>query len=112
MGTMGLALPWEARITQQRRQRGRVDSTETTSGVSSAAAEVCADDAALAAACQAGDLRAFERLYQLHGSRMKSMARNLLGTTSDAEDALQDTFLKIQRSIATFRTASNRNPVN
>jgi RNA polymerase sigma-70 factor (ECF subfamily) len=106
MGTMGLALPWEARITQQRLQRGRVDSTETTSGVSSAAAHV-PDDAALAAACQAGDLRAFERLYQLHGSRMKSMARNLLGTTSDAEDAVQDTFLKIQRSIATFRGQSS-----
>jgi RNA polymerase sigma-70 factor (ECF subfamily) len=107
MGTMGLALPWEARITQQRLQRGRVDSTETTSAVSSAAAQVSADDAALAAACQAGDLRAFERLYQLLGSRMKSMARNLLGTTSDAEDAVQDTFLKIQRSIATFRGQSS-----
>jgi RNA polymerase sigma-70 factor (ECF subfamily) len=107
MGTMGLALPWEARITRQRRQRGRVDSTETTSGVSSAATPLSADDGALAEACQAGDLRAFERLYQLHGSRMKSMARNLLGTTSDAEDAVQDTFLKIQRSIATFRGQSS-----
>jgi RNA polymerase sigma-70 factor (ECF subfamily) len=104
---MGLALPWEARITLQRLQRGRVDSTETTSRFSSAAAQLSADDAALAAACQAGDLRAFERLYQLHGSRMKSMARNLLGTTSDAEDAVQDTFLKIQRSIATFRGQSS-----
>jgi RNA polymerase sigma-70 factor, ECF subfamily len=107
MGTMGLVLPWEARITQQRLQRGRVDPAETTSGVSSVAAQVSADDAMLAAACQAGDLRAFERLYQLHGSRMKSMARNLLGTASDAEDAVQDTFLKIQRSIATFRGQSS-----
>ena len=107
MGTMGLALPWDVRITQQHLQRGRVDSPETTSGVSSTAAQVSADDAALAAACQAGDLRAFERLYQLHGSRMKSMARNLLGTSSDAEDAVQDTFLKIQRSIATFRGQSS-----
>ena len=107
MGTMGLALPWEARIAQQRLQRGRVDRSETTSGVSSAAASASADDAALAAACQAGDLRAFEQLYRLHSSRMKSMARNLLGTTSDAEDAVQDTFLKIQRSIATFRGQSS-----
>jgi RNA polymerase sigma-70 factor (ECF subfamily) len=107
MGTMGLALPWEARISEQRLQRGRVDPTETTSGVSSAATHVSSDDSALAAACQAGDLRAFERLYRLHGSRMKSMARNLLGTTSDAEDAVQDTFLKIQRSITTFRGQSS-----
>src|SRR5215510_2904658 len=107
MGTMGLALPWEARISRASAQRGRVEPAETTSGVSSAAVHVSADDAALARACQAGDLRAFERLYQLHGSRMKSMARNLLGTRSDAEDAVQDTFLKIQRSIATFRGQSS-----
>src|SRR5215475_8347494 len=107
MGTIGLALPWEARISQQHLQRGQVEPSETTSGASSAAPPVSAEDAALAAACQAGDLRAFEKLYQLHGSRMKSMARNLLGTTSDAEDAVQDTFLKIQRSIATFRGQSS-----
>jgi len=107
MGTMGLALPWEARITEQRLERGRVEPPETTRGASSASAQVSADDLTLASACQAGDLRAFERLYQLHGSRMKSMARNLLGTRSDAEDAVQDTFLKIQRSIATFRGQSS-----
>jgi len=65
------------------------------------------DDAALASRCQSGDLQAFERLYHLHGSRMKSLARNVLGTTSDAEDAVQDTFLKIQRSIASFRGQSS-----
>jgi RNA polymerase sigma-70 factor (ECF subfamily) len=52
-------------------------------------------------------LRAFEQLYRLHGSRMKSVARNLLGTVSDAEDAVQDTFLKIQRSIASYRGQSS-----
>src|ERR1043166_1030001 len=107
MGTMGLALPWETRISHAGAQRGRVDPAETTSEVSRAAAEVRSDDSALAAACQAGDLRAFEQLYQLYGSRMKSMARNLPGTTSDAEDAVQDTFLKIQRSVATFRGQSS-----
>jgi RNA polymerase sigma-70 factor, ECF subfamily len=111
MGTMGLALPWEARISPQAendwRNRGRrVEPTETTSALSSASANV-ADDSALAAACQAGDLRALERLYQLHGSRMKSIARNLLGTASDAEDAVQDTFIKIQRSIGSFRGQSS-----
>jgi RNA polymerase sigma-70 factor (ECF subfamily) len=65
------------------------------------------DDAALASACQSGDLQAFERLYYLHASRMKSVARNLLGGMSEAEDAVQDTFLKIQRSIASFRGQSS-----
>jgi len=107
MGTMGLALPWEARISLERVQRGPVEPRETTSEVSSVRAQRSADDSALAAACQAGDLRAFDELYRLHGGRMKSMARNLLGTRSDAEDAVQETFLKIQRSIATFRGQSS-----
>jgi RNA polymerase sigma-70 factor (ECF subfamily) len=34
---------------------------------------------------------------------MKNLARNLLGSPSDAEDAVQDTFLKIQRGIRSFR---------
>src|SRR5215475_15703115 len=38
---------------------------------------------------------------------MKSLARNLLGSMSDAEDAVQDTFLKIQRSIGSFRGQSS-----
>jgi RNA polymerase sigma-70 factor (ECF subfamily) len=65
------------------------------------------EDAALAAACRAGDLHAYERLYRLQGARMRNLARNLLGTQSDAEDAVQETFLKVQRSIATFRGQSS-----
>ena len=108
MGTMGLALPWEARISQEQCHKGRrVEPTETTSSLSPAGANVSSEDSALAAGCRAGDLRAFEQLYHLHGSRMKSVARNLLGTASDAEDAVQDTFLKIQRSIASFRGQSS-----
>jgi RNA polymerase sigma-70 factor (ECF subfamily) len=64
------------------------------------------EDAELAAGCLAGNLQAYERLYEWQGARMKNLARNLLGTTSDAEDAVQETFLKIQRSIASFRGQS------
>ena len=53
--------------------------------------------------CLAGEVPAFERLYELHGSRMKSIARNLLGHESDAEDAVQETFLKVYRGAASFR---------
>jgi RNA polymerase sigma-70 factor (ECF subfamily) len=65
------------------------------------------EDAALAAACRAGDLHAYERLYRLQGARMRNLARNLLGTQSDAEDAVQETFLKVQRSITSFRGQSS-----
>jgi RNA polymerase sigma-70 factor (ECF subfamily) len=72
-----------------------------------AAEAVRAEDAALAAACLAGDMHAYERLYALHGAKMKNLARNLLGNPLDAEDAVQETFLKVQRSIGSFRGQSS-----
>jgi RNA polymerase sigma-70 factor (ECF subfamily) len=85
-----------------------VESSENPSGsFAPSSSEVPREDAALAAACQAGDLRAYERLYSLHGRRMKNIARNLLGNPIDAEDAVQETFLKVQRGIATFRGQSS-----
>jgi RNA polymerase sigma-70 factor (ECF subfamily) len=65
------------------------------------------EDAALAAACRSGDLQAYERLYTQQGARMKNFARNILGSSTDAEDAVQETFLKVQRSIASFRGQSS-----
>jgi RNA polymerase sigma-70 factor (ECF subfamily) len=72
-----------------------------------AAEAIRTEDTALAAACQSGDLRAYERLYALHGARMKNLARNILGSSTDAEDAVQETFLKVQRGIASFRGQSS-----
>jgi RNA polymerase sigma-70 factor (ECF subfamily) len=61
------------------------------------------EDSRLLEECRAGDVSAFERLYELHGARMKSIAANLLGNVADAEDAVQDCFLKIYRGAASFR---------
>jgi RNA polymerase sigma-70 factor (ECF subfamily) len=127
MGTMGLALPWKARIASAPRESAvasagtgagypvtagkwgkRVEGSEHLGGGPlGAAAEAATEDAALAAACRAGDLRAYERLYSLHGAKMKNLARNVLGNAVDAEDAVQETFLKVQRSIASFRGQSS-----
>ncbi len=120
MGTLGLALPWEATIPARRARGARVERAnhpDVNSAGSSPLAEqkrpaaqaVAADpeDSALALACQSGDLAAYERLYSLHGVRMKNLARNLLGNSSDAEDAVQETFLKLQRGISSFRGQSS-----
>lgn len=107
MGSVGLTLPWEHRISPVAGQgERRVEPSEMEAGPSRTAS-VLPEDAALAAGCLAGDRRAYERLYHLQGARMKNLARNLLGSRSDAEDAVQDTFLKIQRSISSFRGQSS-----
>ncbi|HEY2324325.1 MAG TPA: RNA polymerase sigma factor [Thermoanaerobaculia bacterium] len=60
------------------------------------------EDRRLAAACAKGDSAAFERIYRMHGERMKSIAFNHLGNVSDAEDAVQETLLKVHRAAASF----------
>src|ERR1700731_217356 len=108
MGMMGLALAWETRIPSAAQRERRVEPFGKQAAASDSVAETMrADDLALATACQSGDLQAYERLYSLHGARMKNLARNSLGRSTDAEDAVQETFLKVQRSIASFRGQSS-----
>ncbi|HVG23767.1 MAG TPA: RNA polymerase sigma factor [Thermoanaerobaculia bacterium] len=61
-----------------------------------------ADDRQLAARCAAGDALIFEEIYRRYGDRMKSIAWNHLGNVSDAEDAVQETFLKVHRAASTY----------
>jgi len=48
-------------------------------------------------------LSAFEELYAAHGERLKSIAFNLLRSRVDAEDAVQEAFLKAFRSWEGFK---------
>jgi len=50
------------------------------------------------------DPTAFEALYASHGSRMKSVAFNMLGNRSDAEDAVQDALLRAYQNRQAFRS--------
>jgi RNA polymerase sigma-70 factor (ECF subfamily) len=106
MGSAGAPLPWGLKISAVEREGlFRVEPAERGSQGNPRASNP--EDAALAAACQAGDSHAYERLYRQQGARMRNLARNLLGTVADAEDAVQETFLKVQRSIASFRGQSS-----
>jgi RNA polymerase sigma-70 factor (ECF subfamily) len=46
---------------------------------------------------------AFEEVFRVHAARMKSIAYNLLGNEQDAEDALQEAFLKSCQAQGSFK---------
>jgi RNA polymerase sigma-70 factor, ECF subfamily len=50
------------------------------------------------------ELSAFEALFRTHGARMKSLALGLLGNRSDAEDAVQEAFLRAYKNRQSFRS--------
>ena len=60
-------------------------------------------DETLAARAAAGDEPAFEALVIRHQARVFRLARRLTGEDGDAQDALQETFLQVHRSLPGFR---------
>ena len=57
-------------------------------------------DDRLAALAAAGDERAFEAIYDRHHRALLGFCRHMLGTLEEAEDALQQTFLRAHRALA------------
>lgn len=60
------------------------------------------EDAILVARLQAGDAEAYEALVRVHGGRLLSVARRFLPNNEDAQDAVQEAFIKAFRAIGTF----------
>lgn len=65
------------------------------------------DDVKLVSRAQEGDEAAFVQLVEKHDSRVMSLARSILGPGFDAEEVYQEIFLKIHRSLASFRFDSD-----
>jgi RNA polymerase sigma-70 factor (ECF subfamily) len=51
---------------------------------------------------QRGDEAAFEELVRNHGGRLLSVARRFLGSSEDAQDAVQEAFIRAFKAIHTF----------
>ena len=60
----------------------------------------------LIARCQAGDVEAFETVYQQHAARLYTLACRMAGSPEDGEDLLQEIFLAAHRKLETFRGES------
>ena len=57
------------------------------------------DDSRLAALVRKGDEGAFEAIYERHHAPLLSFCRHMLGSLHDAEDVLQQTFLRAHRAL-------------
>lgn len=60
------------------------------------------EEAALLEGLRAGDGKAYEQLVRTHTPRMLAVARRLLRSADDAEDAVQEAFLSAFRSLDGF----------
>ena len=59
-------------------------------------------DDLLVSRLQRGDEAAFEELVRSHAGRLLSVARRFLGSSEDAQDAVQEAFIRAFKAIHTF----------
>lgn len=71
------------------------------------ASSACRDEMSVAQAIAQGDQRVFADLMRRHNRRLYRLARTVLRQAQEAEDALQDAYLKAYRSIGEFRGESS-----
>ena len=64
-------------------------------------------DAATVALARDGDSEAFRLLVERHGRAVFRLAHRMTGSASDAEDVVQDTFLKAYKQLGRFESRAN-----
>lgn len=62
-----------------------------------------ADDAALLAAAQQGDVEAFSEIVRRHERRLRLVVRRILDDTRDVDEAVQDIFVQAWRNLGRYR---------
>ncbi len=60
------------------------------------------EDKALTLAFQAGDRRAYQVIHDRYGARVDSVCRRMLGNPHDAQEAAQESFLRVYQALDRF----------
>ena len=68
--------------------------------------DVRSADAALVARCVAGEADAFKELYDAHATRLYNLAYRMADTAGEAEDLLQEIFLRAFRKLPSYKGES------
>lgn len=79
----------------------------TTSRFTQTAASTDLPESELIARAAAGDTAAFERLMRKHNQRLFRTARSILKHDEDAEEAVQDAYLRAWRALPGYRAQSS-----
>jgi RNA polymerase sigma-70 factor, ECF subfamily len=79
---------------------------EATADFERAETAGCATDYELARMSAAGDMRAFEELYERHSRRVYSLCLRMTANTAEAEDLSQEVFIQLHRKAGSFRGES------
>ena len=64
-------------------------------------------DAATVALARDGDTEAFRALVEHHSRAVYRLAQRMTGSPQDAEDVVQETFLKAYRQLGRFESRAN-----
>ena len=78
-----------------------LDAAEGAEGADAQAEAL--EDSELVRRCQAGDERAFERLFQRHRGAVSRLVYRMLGPSAELDDLVQEVFLQVLRSLHGFR---------
>jgi RNA polymerase sigma-70 factor, ECF subfamily len=70
--------------------------------------DLCDPDAKLMASIRSGNSAAFEDLVQRHQDRAWRLAWRMLGDEAEAQDVVQEAFLKILRAAPRYRPLAMR----
>jgi len=83
-----------------------METTNVTGNGTCCAAAHALDDMALVHACKQGDVNAFEQLVKRYDTRLFRIAHHVTHNREDAEDAVQEAFLKAFRNLGKFQEKS------
>ncbi len=64
-------------------------------------------DLTLIVACQNGDPRAFQKVFDIYKDRIYALCRHMAGNPDDAEDLAQEVFISAFKNIGTFRAEAS-----
>ncbi len=102
-------VPWRPDFWLAFADRGRYVAAHSTGGSRlTENRQDLPDDISLLEAVAAADLGAFQQLYDRHAPVLFALALKILGNRADAEDVLQETFVQVWKTAASFDPARGK----